>query len=78
MNIVNIKKDQDSEIIAPVTTASPSHYGGHNLQTAVGINTVIMNKNRVGLEYQVPLNYHANGIQMDMDNMITLGYQLAF
>lgn len=71
-------KGQDNEIMAPVTTANPSNYGGHNLQAAVGINTVIMNKHRVGLEYQVPLNYHAKGIQMDMDNMLTLGYQLAF
>lgn len=71
-------KGQDNQIMAPVTTANPANYGGHNLQAAMGVNTVLMNKHRIGLEYQVPINYHANGIQMDMDNMLTLGYQLAF
>ncbi|MGY0564290.1 MAG: transporter [Paraglaciecola chathamensis] len=71
-------KGQDSQITAPVTTANPANYGGHNLQAAIGVNTVLMNKHRIGLEYQMPINYHVNAVQMDMDNMLTLGYQLAF
>jgi len=68
----------DQKITAPVTTANPENYGGHNLLVGVGINGVLAEKHRLGLELQIPLNYQVNGIQMDLDSMLTLGYQIAF
>lgn len=68
----------DTNIRAPVTTANPQNYGGETLALGVGLNTVIANKHRIAAEYQVPLKQDVNGVQMDMDNMFTLGYQLAF
>lgn len=68
----------DSQIVAPVTTANPDNYGADVLDLAVGINSVFANKHRVALEYSVPLKYDVNGVQMDMDSMFTIGYQLAF
>ncbi len=68
----------DSKIQAPVTTANPDNYGADLLNLGVGINTVIDNKHRLAFEYSVPLNYDVNGVQMDMDSMLTLGYQIAF
>jgi hypothetical protein len=68
----------DPLINAPVTTANPNNYGADILDLGIGINTVLANKHRVALEYSVPLNYNVNGVQMEMDNMLTLGYQLAF
>jgi hypothetical protein len=68
----------DSQITAPVTTANPDNYGVESVDIALGFNSVIANKHRIALEYQLPLDYRVNGVQMDMDNMLTLGYQLAF
>ncbi len=68
----------DAMIKAPVTTANPDNYGGELLDLAIGINTVIGKKHRLAFEYQVPLHQDANGVQMEMDNMWTLGYQIAF
>tara|TARA_R110002153_G_scaffold110189_5_gene251205 strand:- start:1728 stop:2786 length:1059 start_codon:yes stop_codon:yes gene_type:complete len=68
----------DSQIIAPVTTANPANYGADVLDLGIGVNTVFANKHRVAFEYSVPLSYDVNGVQMDMDNMLTLGYQIAF
>ncbi|WP_299081032.1 transporter [uncultured Paraglaciecola sp.] len=68
----------DAKIVAPVTTANPNNYGADVLDLGLGINTVIANKHRIALEYSQPINYKVNGVQMDMDNMLTLGYQIAF
>ncbi|MFT4937332.1 MAG: hypothetical protein ACI88A_000346 [Paraglaciecola sp.] len=68
----------DSQIVAPVTAADPQNYGVSAFELALGLNTVIANKHRLGLEYQLPINYQVNGVQMEMEYMQTLGYQLAF
>lgn len=68
----------DTLISAPVTTANPDNYGADVLDLGIGVNTVFANKHRVAFEYSVPLSYNVNGVQMDMDNMLTLGYQMAF
>jgi hypothetical protein len=68
----------DSNILAPVTTANPANYGIDSVDIAFGINAVVARNHRIALEYQVPISYHVNGVQMDMDNMLTIGYQLAF
>lgn len=68
----------DSMIRAPVTTANPDNYGVNSLDIGIGINSILFNRHRIALEYQVPINFSVRGVQMDMDSMITLGYQLAF
>lgn len=68
----------DAKIMAPVTTANPDNYGADIWDLGLGVNTVLVNKHRVALEYSVPLNYKVNGVQMDMESMFTLGYQIAF
>ncbi|MDU0354127.1 transporter [Paraglaciecola aquimarina] len=68
----------DAMIQAPVTTANPDNYGGELLDLAIGINSVISGQHRVAFEYQIPLNQNVNGVQMEMDYMWTLGYQVAF
>ncbi|MEP0356062.1 transporter [Paraglaciecola sp.] len=69
---------EDENLTAPVTTANPANYGGTTFLAAVGVNSVIANKHRVAFEYQIPITQDVNGVQMEMDNMLTLGYQLAF
>ena len=68
----------DPLIMAPVTTANPDNYGADVLDLGIGLNTVIANKHRVAVEYLIPLSYDVNGVQMDMENMLILGYQIAF
>ncbi|WP_448247757.1 transporter [Thalassotalea agariperforans] len=68
----------DKMIMAPVTTANPQNYGGERIDLALGLNTVIANQHRIAFEYVVPVDNKVNGVQMDMDNMFTVGYQLAF
>ena len=68
----------DAMIMAPVTTANPANYGGQRFDLGLGLNTVIANKHRVAFEYVVPLDNDVNGVQMEMDYMLTAGYQLAF
>ncbi|MGJ8679642.1 transporter [Paraglaciecola sp.] len=71
-------RGMDSIIMAPVTTANPANYGGEMLDLALGFNTVVAGKHRLAFEYQIPLSQDVNGVQMEMDNMWTVGYQLAF
>jgi hypothetical protein len=68
----------DPLISAPVATANPNNYGAELLDIGFGVNTVIGNKHRLAFEYSLPLAYDVNGVQMDMDNMFTVGYQIAF
>jgi hypothetical protein len=68
----------DSQIVAPVTTANPDNYGADVVDLGIGLNTVFAHKHRIAFEYSVPLSYDVNGVQMDMDSMLTLGYQIAF
>ncbi|MCF2948550.1 transporter [Paraglaciecola aquimarina] len=68
----------DMMIMAPVTTANPANYGGDMLELAIGVNTVVAGQHRLAFEYQIPLSQDANGVQMEMDSMWTVGYQVAF
>lgn len=69
---------EDENLTAPVTTANPDNYGRTTINLAVGLNTVIANKHRVAFEYLVPVSQDVNGVQMEMSNMLTVGYQVAF
>ena len=74
--------DADPSITAPVTTANPHNYGGERLDVAVGVNLVgqvgAIGGHRLALEYQKTLDQDANGVQMEMQPMLTVGYQYAF
>lgn len=71
-------KGADAMITAPVTTANPANYGGDMFDVAIGLNTVVANNHRIAFEYLVPVDTDVNGVQMEMDNMLTVGYQLVF
>ena len=68
----------DNKIMAPVATANPENYGGDYINASFGLNTVFANKHRVSFEYSVPLKQTVKGVQMEMDKMLTVGYQIAF
>jgi hypothetical protein len=72
----------DSRIMAPVQTADPDNYGGNTLMAHWGLNWVgqsgYLRGHRIGLEYSRPIRQNLNGIQMEMQDMLTLGYQYAF
>lgn len=68
----------DNKIMAPVTTADPENYGGDYINAAFGLNLVLADKHLVSFEYSVPVEQKVNGVQMEMDKMFTLGYQIAF
>jgi len=72
----------DPIVTAPVTTANPDNYGGERLDMAVGVNLVGqeagLRGHRLALEYQSTLDQDANGVQMEMESMVILGYQFAF
>ena len=72
----------DPQIAAPVTTANPDNYGGERLDLGVGLNLVGqqggMRGHRLALEYQSTVNQNTNGVQMEMQSMLMLGYQYAF
>jgi len=71
----------DDQIMAPVQTANPSNYGGNALHSAIGINYAVQQGGlrglRLALEYSVPLKQKVNGVQMEMQDMLTLGLQYA-
>lgn len=72
----------DDAITAAVTSANPDNYGGEQLNLFAGFNMAgqhgILRGHRLAFEYGEPVYQHVNGVQMDMQRMITLGYQYAF
>lgn len=72
----------DERIMAPVQTADPDNYGGDWVNLGIGLNLVgqgdAVGGHRLALEYELPLYQDVNGIQMEMQGMLTLGYQYAF
>lgn len=72
----------DPKIHAPVQGANPDNYGGETLNLALGVNLVgqsgLIRGHRLAIEYQAPIYQDVNGVQMDMQSMLTLGYQYAF
>jgi len=68
----------DPAIAAPVQTADPDNQGGDRLDLGIGLNSIWAGNHRVSLEYETTINQDVNGVQMEMESMLTLGYQLAF
>jgi hypothetical protein len=73
---------RDDQILAPVATANPDNFGGQLVNLSVGLNFVGQNGwikgQRFALEYSSTIFQDANGVQMEMQDMLTLGYQYAF
>ena len=72
----------DDDIALPVQTADPDNYGRTVQSLKVGVNWIqqhgAFRNTRVALEYSKPIKQDVNGIQLEMDNMWTLGLQRAF
>lgn len=68
----------DAEVMLPVQTADPSNSGGSMLNLGIGANVLLPGGHRLALEYETTLDQKVNGVQMAMDDMLTLGYQYAF
>ena len=76
-------RGRDSLILAPVQTSNPSNYGGRSSEIGIGLNMLLNNKqkshsNRIGLELIFPLEQNLNGLQMQKEWSIQLGYQTSF
>jgi hypothetical protein len=72
----------DQRVALPVQTADPHNYGGERVDLALGFNLLGQNGtlrgHRLALEYEQPITQHVNGVQLEMRDMFTLGYQYAF
>lgn len=72
----------DSNIKAPVQTANPDNYGGERLDLGVGVNLAGQSGafagHRIAIEYVKTIDQDVNGVQMKMQDMLTVGYQYAF
>ncbi len=72
----------DTNIAAPVQTADPDNYGGERVDLGIGVNLAgqsgALRNQRLALEYVTPLEQDVNGVQMEMQSMLTLGYQYSF
>jgi len=72
----------DKRIALPVQTANPKNYGGERVDLALGFNFLgqraAVRGHRLALEYEQPIAQHVNGVQLEMHDMFTLGYQYAF
>ena len=73
---------QDPQIVAPVQTADPDNYGGDFVDLAIGANLVgqtgAIRGQRLGAELSIPVHQDYNGVQMQMDWMLTIAYQYSW
>jgi hypothetical protein len=70
----------DSNIGMPMMSPAnnTANSGGDMVSGSGGINYLFNNGHRLALEYQIPLDQDLDGIQMDRDNTVTLGWQYAW
>ncbi|XOV78739.1 MAG: transporter [Aestuariibacter sp.] len=68
----------DDVIVAPVTTANPANYGKDLWEIALGTNLVFAGKHRIAVEYLIPIQQDVNGVQMELDKTLVMGYQISF
>lgn len=73
---------RDSQINLPVQTARPENFGGEQLDLIAGINLIEVggpqSGHRLALEYSSTIDQHVNGIQLEMKDMLSVGYQFSF
>jgi hypothetical protein len=72
----------DSRVVLPVQTADPDNYGGDTLTANWGL-TLVGHKgpligHKIKFDYTKQLEQNLNGIQMEMDDMISVSYQFSF
>ena len=80
--------DQDSIsgnnplIMAAVQTANPNNYGGREVHVGLGVNFITSilpgHSDRFGIELVIPIGQDKNGLQMETDYQLIVGYQKAF
>jgi hypothetical protein len=75
-------KGEDPELAMNMsTTADTANSGGERIDAIVGINTLVtggpLQGHRFAIEYGVPVMQDLNGIQMETDSTLTVGWQLA-
>lgn len=72
----------DALIIAPVQTANPDNQGGDAVDVLFGVNLAGQNGalrgHRLALEFGLPLHRDLNGLQLETDMSITVGWQKSF
>ena len=72
----------DAMIMAPVQTAIPANYGSTKWRIGLGANGVVSlfpgQSERLGIEWELPLETDARGVQMTPKWQLTLGIQKAF
>lgn len=75
-------KGMDDAIMLPVQTANAANYGRTTVNAKVAVNWVgqegALRDHRLAIEYSMPIQQDVNGLQMEMDSMVTFGYQKAF
>lgn len=73
---------RDRRIVAPVQTADPNNFGGERIDLLFGLNLVgqsdITRGHRIAIEGGIPLEQDLNGVQMETDYTLTVGWQFAF
>ncbi|GAA6211174.1 transporter [Hyphomicrobiales bacterium 4NK60-0047b] len=72
----------DPNIVAPVQTANPDNFGGDRLDLALGVNMMVQSGrfegHRFALEFGAPIYQDLNGVQLETDYTLTVGWQKAF
>ena len=85
-NIGELKGSQSNVATAPpfapsrrtVTTAFGENYGGDRLDAILGINIKLTSGHRLALDARFPIEQDLNGVQLETDSSITLGWQKTF
>jgi len=72
---------KDALINLPVQTSNPDNFGGERIDLGVGITLIgsegAQKGHRLALEYETTIDQDVNGIQMEMQDMLTIGYQFS-
>ena len=72
----------DPAIMGPVQTANPLNYGGETVTLYAGVNMIAkkgaLRGHRFAIEAGVPVHQDLNGVQMETDWTLNLGWQKAF
>ncbi|MBO6544122.1 MAG: transporter [Alphaproteobacteria bacterium] len=72
----------DRQIAGPVPTADPRNYGGEQADVFLGANIAgqsgLLRNHRLGVEVGLPVYRNLNGLQLERDWSVTIGYQYSF
>lgn len=72
----------DARVTAPVETADPSFQGGERIDAGVGLNLLVssgpLKGHRLALEVTTPIHQDLNGVQLETDTTVLLGWQYSW